>query len=1322
MPANALLLDDKLARCRNEQELRDRESIKIYAAALGPQRPLATVLQEFAGEATRICSSMDELVSIMLARELTHLATTIRVDSAGTSRESAKLTCILDILLAHCVKWAHPSFSDRMTLKEFMLFVGINNATRRFQNWKLAGVTESVKAQLWTLRELPVYVCDAAKVLSDRFDALFAAAAPSNDNEEEEEPLAKRRLVVCPFAANLYTMLGSLDAFVSVVPFCASNELMLVAREIKKYWSPAPFEEPDLALAISVVENSDKLFSRFKTDAERIIRKGESRLLSHCQGEFSPRRDVNVHVTRLDTLVRGDEVRFQLANKVAPVILEHFFALIDALGEVRAPLRAERDDAAQPMVRVIERELCIYERFGLDWDTENGVLDETTTVRFNPFLFVSEPNAWRFYTDQCSDLVAVEIRLCIDAWVNQSVIYEQLLPSKWFVAAALVEAKDERGLERVAERLLLNHAARIIYLLMTGKTFASSRVVFAQGPLRMERNTDEGRRLFVQSLPTTVDLHGEPLSPEFLHLLVNLYYGTVRQSAETRQFITNVFNAPRDLDQPAELQKKFNEMLNYALTAPAPPAHVHAGAGGGGGGGGDAHRRNIFGDRVEVFREGRVDEDVTEELAQHHQLSARPIVLNITGRVQVDVGVRGGGGGGGGRRNAVAALADDAEAALAAAVTAHDVQERHYHDALIAFMAQIGNYSGETYPSLQFHHETGNGLGPTLDGMQQIIDAYLAHSGARCYYDESLQCIRVRPDAYFVQLERGDKAHRHLTCKVCHGADGAGAADAANALSWIDVDYLTGGRFWAAFEARFDAVMLVRGAQRARTRPLELFSQVCAAEKKTHQEMLQHMRAVHGRGWQHCWLAEPDVAARAPASALVASDPTGVFLATLLHSVTMKRNTLHRLVDPLLLSVLFGASTRHKSIAAHYLQLGEPSLEQFSDNYINNNDDYADDNDGSVNGKTLTANFIGRHSRNVAALCLLVSENTLVRYRHALLRKVVLQTPAHSLTMLMQRLVGATYARLRTMRMAGAGGIDDDVFRAAIIGSLRVSSNIHGASVPSVNAACNKMSELERKFQAEGRRGMLAHKAHRDDTGGAPAYETLEFSDAWAKDASISMKAAREVYREQLRMSRGRANDDDGDVSMKIPELIDEFRTTAMMMTAVCGRQQSTFSLLLWLLKATRDDLTRFLFAVTAERSLPLTMLVALAAVPIENVREQLARLQARVEANARVANQNDYSSVWRPRFFMCDDDGTSANLMLLEEIGLGGFVEPSQRISIGMHPVSHPFTNDCRHMSITGTCGRLLTLDAGLALQPPHDLHRHLQELFASEQHYGLA
>jgi hypothetical protein len=1320
MPTDAAMID---AKVRSADEIRERDSIKIYAAVLAAagqpeKRQLGTVLSDFVSEATFTCASMDELVSVLLARDLSRLCT-IRVDAAN----SPALAERINTLVAHSVKWVHEGVPDHVTLKEFLLFVGINNATRRFQKWNLLGVNKSTADLVRVLRDLPDYVCEGAKTLIDRIDALFAkpvgaaaaAATAAADAavaiDEEDEPLAKRRLRMSPFADNLYRMLSALDVFVGALPFCAANELQAVARAMRRAWTPAPFEAPDVSLAISIADGDstsvffDALSAKFKGAAERLLRNDTTlprqRRMLYAKNNASIQMMLpGCSIHRLHQFVHKNELP-QLVNSIAPAILEHFFELADTV----------RDEPGE----------SLYRHFG-NWD------DATSAVRFNPFFFVASPECWHFTVDACGDLYAVEV--IVGSWAAHRV-YEELLPCAHFLHLLLPALRAPSAFFNA--RLLLNHAARIIYLLVTGKTFAPL-------PTMATVNNLEAVRQWLTTSMTTVDLSGEPLSPELLHLIVNLYCGTIERSAATRQFIANVFSGGFVADAMAgmntateseeERQRKFNIVLDCALRAPT--------LFNGGVRNATARRLLVESNDADGGAEDAMTVLIMQRQQQHEGNWGRPIALNIAGRVQVDNGAAAAAV----RRNVVGDVVAAAAAAAAGnieAPPANSVHQRAYHDALVAFMAQINtNAAGDGYPELHFLRETGRGVGPTLDGMQQIIDAYLAHSGARCYYDESLQCIRVRSDAYMAQLERGDKKDRHLTCKVCHGGGAASSTQPTPPpLHWVDVDYLTGGRFWAAFEARYDAVMFRRaGEGRAGARPIDLFADVCTLNKMSETEMLQHMRATHGRGWQHCWLAEPGAAARAPPSALVVSDPAGVFLATLLNSVTLQRNTLSRLVDPLLLALLFGMPVSHKSIAAHYLQLGEPNLMQFAER--------CDDNEAGGGGgaRTLTVNFLQRHVRNASTLRTLLADSRLMRDRYDVLRRVMIAQPHHTITMLMKRLVGATYARLRTLRIAGldsageaGSGVDTDLLRAAIIGSLRVSVNEDGRH-PSLGEALERLGALGNKFESAGYGSMMVVKrfVNVDAEGGGAVrsganYQTIEFTDAWAKQASAMMKVAREMYRDEVRASVAAGRDADA-VYFRLPELLDEFRRTATMVTAVCGLEHSLLSLLLWLMKATRDDLVRFLFAVTGERSLPLATLVALASVPLDAVRVCLGALRGAFEADAAHANTNDYASVWRPRFAITDTHAlaklTAVDNYLAQSAGIDGIFNrmdaASQRINIGIHNVSHPFTDDCRRMSVTGTCGRLLTLDAGLSLTPPHDLHRHLAELFASEQHYGLA
>ena len=129
------------------------------------------------------------------------------------------------------------------------------------------------------------------------------------------------------------------------------------------------------------------------------------------------------------------------------------------------------------------------------------------------------------------------------------------------VSAAERRVCSAHGADNYAA-LLQNNLARFLYSLYSGRAFPVLPVALEAD----DRDECINRAQLARRL-SRVDAAGNPLKPEFLHLIVNLYYGTFGESRSARKFaiVEALHLAPLRLDERGGLANLYKRTVNEQL-------------------------------------------------------------------------------------------------------------------------------------------------------------------------------------------------------------------------------------------------------------------------------------------------------------------------------------------------------------------------------------------------------------------------------------------------------------------------------------------------------------------------------------------------------------------------------------------------------------------------------------------------------------------------------------------------------------------------------------------------------------------------------------
>lgn len=815
-------------------------------------------------------------------------------------------------------------------------------------------------------------------------------------------------------------------------------------------------------------------------------------------------------------------------------------------------------------------------------------------IRFNEELIVAEKSQFLLFENAHR---AIDMRIySLDIDERSKVARDCFVPSEaivnFFESCEKLSASRTSSVQR---KLLLNNAARWIYYFATKRTLEFADKLFDLCELSNDMAVEKLRVDFAGKL-VTVEHGGEPLSPEFLQLIVNLFFGTVRaMTTQLRQHLSNVFRPRNALATDTYSGKYFK----------APE--------------GKDFQDSFY--RAGVFREN------------DHQLhqGRRTLILNITGRLAVPTESR----------------------------PEQEVIVQRTFDALQAYLQarDESNREDTNYPQLQFNRQTGTGPGPTFEAAEAIIEAYMKHSGSLCCYDESLGCIRFRSN-----VERYMSQER--PCKECSEHHGTNL--------------------------------------------------VCRA------------------------------------STGYSSSENGAFVDTLLFLILHKRTSLRWLIDPYVLAAVSGFAGFDRSIAAHATSLGVPLVRQY---YA----EYERDQYGRDVFPDMSQDYMQKFSIAMIVMRDTLRESTISSHVFKELEKLVWPLGSIGLSYVVRSLYSGTYDDLSKLRqLSGAGGagtIDADVLRSIIITWLTPAED-DGSQHETFAGVLEALQQFERIcHRATG--ALTTRESLRDwftqsdlgctvvsDEGERELqYMHLHFTPAWKEYAEAAMQSARNDYhreRERERVSNGTIGYEDfeGRSALRVPDILLEFRELMQRITALACRQQSLIALVSWLLSANGEDLARFLVTATGDRSLPLSSVLRVMRVNggVAALRQRCVRLESILQSASVLLESNNYSTAWNASLTVLktpfgpgvvlknperriEDGAVSFNMLNVDNLRDGELVKYK------MQPVSHPFNEDERRLSTAHTCGRLLMLCNALATGTgPNSVDRHLRELFASHNYYGLA
>jgi hypothetical protein len=583
-----------------------------------------------------------------------------------------------------------------------------------------------------------------------------------------------------------------------------------------------------------------------------------------------------------------------------------------------------------------------------------------------------------------------------------------------------------------------------------------------------------------------------------------------------------------------------------------------------------------------------------------------------------------------------------------------------HRDALTAMMAALREYKGNLYPRCEFHKEIGSGDGPSMDAMAQIVDNYLAHEGGIAKFDETLGCIRLRSDE---EMRRAawakppcavrEGTHPETTamvvCRVCHNLTPTTAAaeddkDRDPWTSFSDCSTLLGIGFSYCDKSE------------------------CGKRMSFSDSAVYNRRAGTPHG--ACFLVNKVAAG-------------SLFLGTLSALISLHGNRMFRLVDPFLLSTLYGLPIGSR-LTAHFLQLGEPYLEQFAD------------------AGDISQSFVMRYEESLRALSVMMKQS-FAQQRATALGTRLAMFHSSALSVASCAAFGGTYVQIRSMLHDGA--VSDDVFRCAVLAQLQF-AEVDNASVVSLMTLATRLcSRLSPEMIAAGEEVCTLLNS------GSACF--IKFSEFWEKLATEMLAVARTQYRE--------ARENDPHAAFQAPKLLVEFKDALQLIVSTAAADQSRANLVRFLLDATRSELEAFQFSITNEKTPPLSLLLHFSNVAqttrrLNFLRQQLEPRFAFIEENGGF----DYSSIWAPRIgILFHDIGVLSNL--LKAFCGDGAPPPSQQTGIIVYEkfLGHPMHSDPGTLSSVSTCTRSLLLVSGLSLQ---EVRRHMHWLREAQGRYLLS